>query len=86
MYFSLHILCMCFVFCVNLVPIIVKWNQMDIKEITFSPSKEITTLLFADDQVIIADSEDKLRRGVFTLRNIAKNFGMEISTEKSETI
>jgi len=77
---------MCFVFCVNLVPIIVKWNQMDIKEITFSPSKEITTLLFADDQVIIADSEDKLRRGVFTLRNIAKNFGMEISTEKSETI
>jgi hypothetical protein len=58
---------MCFVFCVNLVPIIVKWNNIDTKVITFSPIKEIT-LLSADDQVIIADSEDKLQRGIFTLQ------------------
>jgi hypothetical protein len=41
---------------------------------------------FADDQVIIVDSADNLQRGVFTLQNIPKNFGMEKRPEKSETI
>ena len=41
---------------------------------------------FADDQFIIADSEDKLQKGVFTLQNKANNFGMEISPENSETM
>jgi hypothetical protein len=45
---------------------------------------EINTPLFAGDQVIIADSEDNLQRRVLTLQNIAKNFGMEMSPEKSE--
>jgi len=47
---------------------------------------EINTLLFADDQVIIADLEDNLQCGVFTLQNIAKNFGREMSPEKSKTM
>ena len=63
---------MCFVFCVNLVPIIVKLKQIYTKDVIFSPSKEIKTLLFADDQGIIADSENKLQRGIFTLQNIVK--------------
>ena len=41
--------------------------------------------VFADDQVIIADSEDNLQEGAFTLRNTANNFRSEISPEKSET-
>jgi hypothetical protein len=41
---------------------------------------------FADDQVIIVDSADNLKRGVFTLQNIATNFGMEKRPENSETI
>jgi len=41
---------------------------------------------FADNQVITADSADNLQRGVFTLQNIATNFGMEKRPEKSETI
>jgi hypothetical protein len=86
MYFSLHVVCMFFVFCLNLVAIIVKWKQIYTKDITFLPSKEIKNLLFADDQVTIADSEDKLQRGIFTLQNITKNFGMEITTEKTETM
>ena len=44
------------------------------------------TLRFADNQVIIADSEDNLQRGVFTLRNIAKNSGMDILPENSGTM
>jgi len=47
---------------------------------------EINTLLFADDEVIIADSEYNLQRGVFTSQNIATIFGMEISPEKSEMV
>jgi hypothetical protein len=41
---------------------------------------------FADNQAVIADSEDNLQRGVFTLQNIAKNFGMVITSEKLETM
>jgi hypothetical protein len=40
------------------------------------------SVLFADNQVIIADSEDNLQRGVFMWQNIAKYFGMETSPEK----
>jgi hypothetical protein len=75
-----------FVFCVNLLPVIAKWIHIKIKVNNFSTNKEINTLLFADDQVIIEDSKDKLQRGIFTLQNMATNFGMEISTEKSETM
>jgi hypothetical protein len=61
-------------------------NQIYIKGIILSTAKKISTLRFAEGQVIIADSEDSLQRGVFTLQNIAKDFGMEISREKSETM
>jgi hypothetical protein len=33
------------------------------KRITLSTSTKINTLLFADDQLIMADSEDNLQRG-----------------------
>jgi hypothetical protein len=62
---------------------IVKWNPINTKGITLSTGK-INTLCFADDQVIIADSDDNLQRGVLTLQNRAKNFGMGISPENSE--
>jgi hypothetical protein len=35
---------------------------------TLSTAIKINTLNFADGQVIIADSEDNLKRGVFTLQ------------------
>ena len=50
----------------------------------YQPVQTWTFVLFADDQVTIVYSEDNLQRGVFTLLIIAKNFGMEISPEKSE--
>jgi hypothetical protein len=55
-------------------------------DITLSRSRKIYTICFAEDQVKIADPGDNLQLGVFTLQNIAKNFGMEISPEKSETM
>jgi hypothetical protein len=64
----------------------VKWKQIYREDITLSTSVKIKTLLFADDQIIIADTEDNLWRGVFSLQNTTKNFCMEMSSEKSETM
>jgi hypothetical protein len=58
--------------------IIVKCNQIYTKGIASSTSTKLNILLFADDQVIIADSEDNAQRRAFTLQNVAKNFGVEI--------
>jgi hypothetical protein len=66
--------------------IIVKWNQIYAKGIALSTSTRVSTLLFGYDQFIIAHSENSLHRRVFALQTIAKNFGMEISPEKSETM
>jgi hypothetical protein len=48
--------------------------MIDTKRITLLTSTKINTLLIADDQVIMANSENNLRRGVFILQNIAKSF------------
>ena len=58
--------------------IILKCKQIYTKVIASSTSTKINILLFADDKVVIADSEDNLQRGVVTLQNVAKNFGMKI--------
>jgi len=62
--------------------ITVKLNHIYKNGTTLSTSRKINNLLFADDQVILADSEDNLQRGVFTLQNKVKKNGMEISPEK----
>jgi hypothetical protein len=41
------------------------------------------TPLSADDQVILVGSYDELQRSVYNLQNTAKDFKMEISTEKT---
>ena len=43
-----------------------------------------TTLLFADDQLIIADTEDNLQRAVYLLYNISKEYNLEIATGKTK--
>ena len=45
-------------FNIYMTEIIVKWNQTYTKSITLSTTTKINTLLFADDQVTIAESED----------------------------
>jgi hypothetical protein len=40
------------------------------------------TLLFADDQLIIADTEDNLQRAVYLLCSIFKEYNLEIATSK----
>jgi hypothetical protein len=41
--------------------IITEWKEQEIKQIKISRNKDITTLLFAHNQVTVADSEDALQ-------------------------
>ena len=42
------------------------------------------TLLFADDQFIISDTEDNLQKAVYLLSNISKEYNLEIATKKTK--
>jgi hypothetical protein len=42
----------------------------------------IINTLFADDQLIIADTEDNLQRAVYFLYSISKEYNLEIATSK----
>ena len=42
------------------------------------------TLLFANDQFIISDTEDNLQKAVYLLYNISKEYNLEIATKKTK--
>jgi len=44
----------------------------------------LNTLLFADDQVVIRDSEDKLQKSVYILNQMSKDYTLKISTDKTK--
>jgi TusA-related sulfurtransferase len=46
----------------------------------------IDTMLFADDQLLLAKSEDDLQYSVHNLNKIASEFSMEINAEKSRVM
>ena len=46
----------------------------------------LNTLLFADDQVIIQDSEDKLQKSIYILNEMSKDYNLKISTDKTKTM
>jgi hypothetical protein len=41
------------------------------------------TLLFADDQLIVTDTEDNLQKAVYLLCSISKEYNLEIATSKT---
>src|SRR6266576_2501227 len=56
------------------------------KGVKLAENEQLETMLFADDQAIFAKNEDDLQRSVFNLENIARKFGMKISTSKTKTL
>jgi len=44
----------------------------------------LNTLLFADDQIIIQDSEDKLQKSVSLLNQMSKDYNLKISADKTK--
>jgi hypothetical protein len=49
-------------FNIYLDKIITKWQKQDITRIKLSKSQQLSTLLFADDQITIADTEANLQK------------------------
>ncbi|KAJ4440460.1 hypothetical protein ANN_08601 [Periplaneta americana] len=61
-----------------------EWSLKPHGSIPTSRLSQIDTLLFADDIVFMATSEDNLQRLVYNFNQMAKSFNMKISTDKSE--
>jgi hypothetical protein len=56
-----------------------KWQKQDITGIKLSKNQQLSTPLFADDQVIIVDREDNLQRAAHKLNQIMTKYGLIIS-------
>jgi tryptophan synthase beta subunit len=51
-----------------------------------SKNQQMSTLLFADDQVIIADREDNLQRAAHKLNQIITEYVLTISVQKTKSM
>ena len=47
---------------------------------------QLSTMLFADEQVIIADTEDNLQKAVYKLNQIITEYGLTISVQKTKSM
>jgi transcription initiation factor TFIIIB Brf1 subunit/transcription initiation factor TFIIB len=67
--------------------IITKWQKQDITGIKLSKNQKLSMLLlFADDQVIIADTDDNLQRAAHKLNQIITEHGLTISVQKTKSM
>jgi len=60
--------------------------KQDITGIKLSKNQQLPTLLFADDQVIIADRVDNLQRAAHILNQIITEYGLTISVQKTKSM
>jgi len=56
------------------------------KRITISRTKDSTTFLFSDDQIIVVGSEDAIQISTHELEKITSKYGLQISTSKMKTM
>jgi hypothetical protein len=60
------------------------WKNKADAGILFKRNPYLNTLLFADNQVVIQDSEDKLQKSVCILNQMCKDYNLKISMEKQK--
>ena len=53
-------------------------EKQDITGIKLPKNQQLSTLLFADDQVIITDREDNLQRAAHKLNQIITEYGLTL--------
>jgi hypothetical protein len=61
-----------------------EWKLTNPKSIHLGNNKYINTILFADDQVLLAETEDHLQENVTKLNKILKLYYMRISNNKTK--
>jgi hypothetical protein len=62
-----------------------KW-QSQLKTNYFIGDIPLNALLFVDDQIVLAHSEENLQRTVFSLNNVTKEHNLRISTKKTKVL
>jgi len=73
-------------FNIYLDKIVTKWQNQDITRIKLPKNQQLSTLLFADYQVIMADTEDNLQKAVHKLNQIITEYGLIISVQKTQSM
>ena len=73
-------------FNIYLDEVITKWQKQDITGIKLSKNQQLSTLLLADVQVIIADTEDNLQKAAHKLNQILTECGLTISIRKTKSM
>ena len=76
----------CVTFNIYIDHILREWYKTQPKGIAIKGKDCLATILFADDQVIMAENEDDLQRAVNNLDIIARRFNMKISTPKTKVM
>jgi len=71
-------------FNIYLDEVITKLPKQDIAGIKLSKTQQLSTLLFADDQVTIADTQDNLQKAAHKLIQIITEYGLTISVQKTK--
>ena len=56
--------------------LITKWQKQDITGFKLSKNQQLSKLLFADDQVIIADTDDNLQKVAHELNRQVTEYGL----------
>jgi hypothetical protein len=59
-------------------------NEKYTTRIKISNDTNLNTILFADDEVVIANSEDNLQRALHALHQTVQTLGVKISHQKSK--
>jgi hypothetical protein len=65
--------------------VIKEWQHM-IKQNVMMKNLILNTILFVDDQVIVARTEDDMQRAVYALNNVAIKYNLKISVNKTKTM
>jgi hypothetical protein len=65
--------------------VVQKW-QKDFQHNILKPKLILNIVLFADDQVIIADNEENLQKATHKLIKIIKEYNLTISTKKTKVM